>query len=267
MRLVIQESPDAVADWAAQYVRYRIQTFAPTADRPFVLGLPTGGTPIRMYSRLIELHHAGQLSFRHVVTFNMDEYVGLPKEHPQSYHSFMFRHLFDHIDIPRDQIHMLDGNADDVVEECRRYEAAIAAVGGIELFIGGVGEDGHLAFNEPGSSLESRTRLKTLTYSTQLANARFFDNDVAQVPKLALTVGVGTVMDAREVMILAQGFNKAIALHNAIEGGVNHMWTISALQLHPHGVIVCDEDATLELKVKTVKYFKELERDSPTLPL
>lgn len=265
MRLIIHDSPDAVADWAARYVKHRIETFAPTAERPFVLGLPTGGTPLKMYKKLIELYQSGAMSFSHVVTFNMDEYVGLPEEHPESYHSFMYRNLFDHIDIPRDHIHILDGNATDVDKECHEYEEKIKAFGGIELFIGGVGEDGHIAFNEPGSSLESRTRIKTLTYSTQLANARFFDNDVTKVPKHALTVGVGTIMDAREVMILAQGYNKAIALHQAIEGSVNHMWTISALQLHPCSIIVCDDDATLELKVKTVKYFTELERDSPTL--
>lgn len=265
MRLIICKSPEAVADWAARYVKQRIKAFAPTVDRPFVLGLPTGGTPLKMYQKLIEFCQVGCLSFQHVVTFNMDEYVGLPEDHPESYHAFMYRNLFDQIDIPREHIHILDGNAPDVEAECNRYEAAIKALGGIELFIGGVGEDGHVAFNEPGSSLESRTRLKTLTYSTQLANARFFNDDVTKVPKHALTVGVGTIMDAREVMILAQGYNKAIALHQAIEGSVNHMWTISALQLHPRSIIVCDDDATLELKVKTTKYFKELERDSPTL--
>jgi len=265
MRLIIRETPSEVADWAARYVKYRIKTFAPTADRPFVLGLPTGSTPLNMYKKLIEFHQAEQLSFQHVVTFNMDEYVGLPEDHPESYHSFMYRNLFNHINISPGNVHILNGNAPDVEAECEQYEAQIQSFGGIELFIGGVGEDGHVAFNEPGSSLESRTRIKTLTYSTQMANARFFNNDVTQVPKQALTVGVGTITDAREVMILAQGYNKAMALQQAIEGSVNHMWTVSALQLHPRSIMVCDEDATLELRVKTVKYFKELERDSPTL--
>ena len=262
MRLIIRETPSEVADWAARYVKYRIKTFAPTADRPFVLGLPTGSTPLNMYKKLIEFHQAEQLSFQHVVTFNMDEYVGLPEDHPESYHSFMYRNLFNHINISPGNVHILNGNAPDVEAECEQYEAQIQSFGGIELFIGGVGEDGHVAFNEPGSSLESRTRIKTLTYSTQMANARFFNNDVTQVPKQALTVGVGTITDAREVMILAQGYNKAMALQQAIEGSVNHMWTVSALQLHPRSIMVCDEDATLELRVKTVKYFKELERDS-----
>jgi glucosamine-6-phosphate deaminase len=264
MRLVICESADAVADWAARYVKYRLKAFAPTSDRPFVLGLPTGSTPLKMYRKLIEFYQAKQISFKHVVSFNMDEYVGLPKEHPQSYYSYMHQNFFNHIDIPQQHIHILDGNAVEAEAECQQYEDQIKAIGGVELFVGGVGEDGHVAFNEPGSSLESRTRLKTLTYSTIRANARFFDNDTTKVPKQALTVGVGTILDANEVMILAQGYSKAIALHHAIENGVNHMWTVSALQLHPKSIIVCDEDATLELKVKTVKYFKELEQDSPT---
>jgi glucosamine-6-phosphate deaminase len=263
MRLIICQNE--VATWSASYIKQRITEFAPTADRPFVLGLPTGGTPLKMYQKLVEFHRQGELSFKNVVTFNMDEYVGLPTDHPESYHTYMWRNLFDHIDIPKENVHILDGNTPDPDEECLRYEQAIASFGGIELFVGGVGDDGHIAFNEPGSSLESRTRIKTLTYSTRLANARFFDDQIENVPQHALTVGVGTIMDAREVMILVQGFKKANALCNAIEGGVNHMWTVSALQLHPHGIIVCDEDATLELKVKTVKYFKELEQVSPTL--
>lgn len=263
MRLIICENE--VATWSASYVKQRIQDFAPTVDRPFVLGLPTGSTPLGMYKKLIQFHQNDELSFRHVITFNMDEYVGLPEEHPESYHTYMHRNFFDHIDIPSQNIHILNGNAPDLDAECDRYEAIIKAFGGIELFVGGVGEDGHIAFNEPGSSLESRTRVTTLTYSTRLANARFFDDDTNKVPKLALTVGVGTIMDAREVMILVKGYNKALALAHAIEEGVNHMWTISALQLHPHGIVVCDEDATMELKVKTVKYFRQLEKDTPTL--
>ncbi|GAB4371342.1 MAG: glucosamine-6-phosphate deaminase [Elainellaceae cyanobacterium] len=263
MRLIICEQ--GVAEWSARYVKQRITEYAPTADNPFVLGLPTGGTPLGMYKKLIEFHQQGGLSFKHVVTFNMDEYVGLPEDHLESYHTYMWRNFFDHIDIPADQVHILDGNAADLEEECQKYEEKIKAFGGIELFVGGVGEDGHIAFNEPGSSLESRTRVKTLTYSTRLANSRFFGDDPDSVPKFALTVGVGTIMDAREVMILVKGYHKALALAQAIEGGVNHMWTVSALQLHPRGIVVCDEDATLELKVKTVKYFKQLEQGSPTL--
>jgi glucosamine-6-phosphate deaminase len=262
MRLIICEKE--IAPWAASYIKQRIEDFAPTIDRPFVLGLPTGSTPLKLYQKLIEFHQQG-LSFKHVVTFNMDEYVGLPEDHPQSYHTYMHQHFFDHIDISPENIHILNGNAPDLKAECQQYEDQIKAFGGIELFLGGVGEDGHIAFNEPGSSLQSRTRIQTLTYSTRLANARFFNNNLEKVPKLALTVGVGTIMDAREVMILVQGFHKSIALAHAIEAGVNHMWTISALQLHPHGVVVCDEDATMELKIKTVKYFKQLEQETPIL--
>ncbi|KAI9320086.1 hypothetical protein BX666DRAFT_1919137 [Dichotomocladium elegans] len=205
------------------------------------------------------MYKAGELSFEHVVTFNMDEYVGLPRDHPESYHSFMWTHLFRHVNIKPENVHILDGNAADLDEECKRFEAEIARVGGIELFLGGIGPDGHIAFNEPGSSLTSRTRVKTLAYETILANARFFDGDIAKVPKLALTVGVATVMDAREVCIIITGAHKSIALAKCIEEGVNHMWTVSAIQLHPKGLIVCDEDATLELHVKTVKYFKSIE--------
>ena len=170
----------------------------------------------------------------------------------------MFQNFFKHIDIDPSNVHILDGNAGDLTRECEEFEAAIKAAGGVELFIGGIGPDGHIAFNEPGSSLVSRTRLKTLAQETINANARFFDNDVSLVPAQALTVGVGTVMDAREVMILITGAHKALALHMAIEEGVNHMWTVSAFQMHPRAIFVCDEDATAELKVKTVKYFEGL---------
>ncbi len=266
MRLVIRESQGAVADLVAHYIQDRIQTYAPTEEDPFVLGLPTGGTPIALYKKLIELCQSGALSFKHVVTFNLDEYVGLPEGHPESYRACMYRNLFEHLDIPNENINILNGNAPDLEEECDRYEAMINSYGGIELLLGGVGADGHIAFNEPGSSLESRTRVKALTHSTKIANARFFENDLDKVPKQALTVGVGTILDAVEVLLLVQGVNKATALQHAIEEGVNHLWTVSALQLHPHSAIVCDEDATVELKVKTVRYFKDLERDSPIFP-
>lgn len=147
-------------------------------------------------------------------------------------------------------------------EECENYEKAIQEAGGIDLFMGGIGPDGHIAFNEPGSSLASRTRQKTLTTDTIIANCRFFDNNVDLVPKTALTVGVGTVMDAKQVMIMVNGHNKARALRHGVEEPVNHMWTISCLQMHPHAIIVCDEDATDELKHGTYKYFKDIEKDN-----
>lgn len=156
-------------------------------------------------------------------------------------------------------INILNGNAPDLEAECNAYEDKIRRVGGIDLFLGGIGPDGHIAFNEPGSSLTSRTRIKTLAYDTIIANSRFFDNDMSKVPRMALTVGVATVMDAREVVVIITGAHKALALQKCIEGGVNHMWTLSSLQMHPHLMLVVDEDATMELQVKTVKYFKSIE--------
>jgi glucosamine-6-phosphate deaminase len=260
MRIIIQPDYAAMSTWTAHYIASRINACAPTADTPFVLGLPTGSSPIGTYQTLVELNKAGKVSFQNVVTFNMDEYVGIPKDHPESYHSFMWKHLFSHIDIPEGNVNILDGNAPDLNAECQAYEDKIKRVGGIRLFLGGIGPDGHIAFNEPGSSLESRTRVKTLTYDTIIANSRFFDDDVTKVPKTALTVGVGTVHDAREVVIVVSGHAKAWALHMSVEGGVNHMWTLSSLQLHRKAMIVCDEEATEELRVGTVKYFKDIER-------
>ena len=260
MRLIIEKDYDALSKWAAEYVIKRINEFNPTPEHRFVLGLPTGSSPIGMYKELVKACKEGRVSFKNVVTFNMDEYCGLPESHPESYHSFMANNLFNHIDCPKENIHILNGNAENLDEECARYEEMIRQAGGIDLFLGGIGPDGHIAFNEPCSSLSSRTRIKTLTSDTIIANSRFFDNDVNKVPKNALTVGVGTVLDAREVLILVNGHNKARALQAAVEGPVTQMWTISALQLHQHGIIVCDEAATDELKVGTYKYFKDIER-------
>jgi len=251
-----------MSKWAANHIIERIRAFAPTEERPFVLGLPTGGTPLGTYAELIRRHKAGDVSFRHVITFNMDEYIGLPKEHEQSYYSFMWTNFFSHIDILPENAHILNGNAEDIEAECERYEAKIKEVGGIDLFMGGIGPDGHIAFNEPGSSLTSRTRVKSLTTDTIIANSRFFDNDLNKVPKTAVTVGVGTVMDAREVMILANGHNKARAIREAVEGPLSQRWTITCLQLHPHGIIVCDEEACDELTVGTYRYFKDIEKDN-----
>ncbi|MDA3871955.1 MAG: glucosamine-6-phosphate deaminase [Candidatus Marinimicrobia bacterium] len=262
MRILIHENYLSLSKWAAHYIAKKINDFDPTPEKPFVLGLPTGSSPIGTYNELVDLHKQGKISFKNVITFNMDEYVNIPETHPESYHYFMDKYFFSHIDIPRENINILDGNAKDLDKECQNFEDRIKKVGGINLFLGGIGPDGHVAFNEPGSSLKSRTRIKTLTHDTKIANARFFNNDYNKVPRTALTVGVGTVMDAEEVVILVSGYNKATALKNVVENGINHMWTVSALQLHPKSMIVCDDDSTVELMVGTVKYFKDIEKES-----
>jgi glucosamine-6-phosphate deaminase len=259
MRVIIEPNYEMVSKWAANYVARKIIDFAPTASRHFVLGLPTGSSPLGMYKELIKLNKAKMVSFKNVVTFNMDEYVGLDRDHPESYHSFMWKNFFSHIDIRGENVNILDGNAKDLAAECAAYEEKIKKAGGVHLFAGGIGPDGHIAFNEPGSSLSSRTRIKTLTKDTIIANSRFFGGDINKVPKTALTVGVGTVLDAQEVMIIVNGHGKARALRHAVEESINHLWTISALQTHPRGIIVCDDDSTDELKVGTVKYFKDIE--------
>lgn len=259
MRLIIQETHEVASRWAANYIARKIQLANPTESKPFILGLPTGSSPLLIYKELISLYKTGKVSFKNVVTFNMDEYVGIPQNHPQSYYTFMWDNLFSHIDIQEKNVNILNGNAPDLKAECENYEEKIKRLGGIDLFLGGIGADGHLAFNEPGSSLVSRTRDKELNYDTIVANSRFFDNDYNKVPKSALTVGIATVLDAMEVLIIVNGLSKARALRHAVEEGVNHMWTISALQLHPRGMIVCDEHATYELKVGTYRHFKSIE--------
>jgi glucosamine-6-phosphate deaminase len=259
MRIIIKKDQSEVGNWTASYIIDKIKKVKPTREKPFVLGLPTGSSPLPVYKELIKRHQAGKISFKNVITFNMDEYVGLEESHTESYHYFMFDNLFNHIDIPRGNINILNGNAKNLEKECADYEKKMQAVGGIDLFLGGIGPDGHIAFNEPGSSLTSRTRVKTLRYDTILANSRFFGGDITKVPKQALTVGVGTVMDAKEVIIIISGYNKARALKEVVEGGISHMWTASILQLHQKGIIVCDEPATSELHVETVRYFKDIE--------
>ena len=230
MRLIIEPNYEQLSKWAANYVAAKIKKANPTAEKPFVLGLPTGSSPLGMYKNLIELNKQGVISFQNIITFNMDEYVGLPKE--------------------------------DLEAECAAYEAKMKAAGGVDLFLGGIGPDGHIAFNEPGSSLSSRTRVKSLTTDTIIANSRFFDNDVNKVPKTSVTVGVATVLDAKEVLIMVNGHNKARAFQQAVEGAVNQMWTITALQMHPKGIIVADEAACADLKVGTYNYFKDIEKDN-----
>lgn len=262
MRVVIRKNYEDLSRWAANHVVEAIRSKRPSGSRPFVLGLPTGSSPLGMYRALAAAVKEGAVSFRNVVTFNMDEYVGLPADHPESYHAFMAKNFFGRVDCPPANVNILDGNAPDLDAECRRYEQKIADTGGIDLFVGGIGVDGHIAFNEPGSSLCSRTRVKTLTSDTRHANSRFFGGDTEAVPARALTVGVGTIMDAREVMILCNGHGKARALQAAVEGPLTQQWTVSALQNHQRGIIVCDEAATVELKVGTYRYFKDIEGDN-----
>ena len=259
MKLIIKNDYEAMCEWAANHIADAILKHK--EERPFVLGLPTGSSPLGVYRRLIEMNKAGKISFKNVVTFNMDEYVGLPREHSQSYWYFMHDNFFDHIDIPAENVNILDGMAADLEAECARYEEKIASYGGIDLFLGGSGVDGHIAFNEPFTSLTSRTGVRALTEDTLIVNSRFFGNDPDKVPKTALSVGVGTVCDSKQVLLIISGHNKARARRHCVEGGVDHAWTISALQLHPDGIVACDEAACGELKVNTYRYFKEIYKD------
>jgi len=258
MKVIIQKDYDNMCEWAANHIIAAINNHK--ENRPFVLGLPTGSSPLGVYKRLIAANKAGKVTFKNVVTFNMDEYVGLPRTHHESYWFFMHDNLFDHIDIPAENINILNGMTDDPKGECARYEAKIASYGGIDLFMGGIGVDGHLAFNEPFTSLTSRTGVRDLTTDTRIVNSRFFGNDPEKVPAQALSVGIGTVTDSKEVLVLISGHNKARALAATVEGNVSHKWTCSALQMHNGAIIACDEAACGELTVDTYKYFLDIER-------
>ena len=241
MRVVIQDNYDKMCKWAANYIAAKIKNHK--EERPFVLGLPTGSSPIGVYKELYKMNQAGELSFANVVTFNMDEYF--------------FNHL---VDMKPENINILNGMTDDPEGECARYEEKIASYGGIDLFMGGIGVDGHIAFNEPFTSLASRTGVRNLTTDTRIVNSRFFGNDPEAVPAQALSVGVGTVTDSKEVLILINGHNKARALAATVEGSVSHKWTCSALQMHNGAIIACDEAACGELTVDTYKYFLDIEK-------
>ena len=258
MKVIIKKDYKTITEWLAYYIIIKINQFEPTKDKKFVLGLPTGSSPLGIYKKLIQYYKEDKVSFKNVITFNMDEYVGLSRDNQQSYYYFMHHHFFNHIDILPENINMLDGCAQDLKEECSRYENKILEVGGIDLFLGGVGTDGHIAFNEPGSSLSSRTRIKTLCQETISCNSRFFNNN-NNVPQFALTVGLATIMDAKEVVIIISGIQKAHALKQCLEGNVNNTWTITLLQHHKNCIIGCDKAATKELKVKTLDYFNNLQ--------
>jgi glucosamine-6-phosphate deaminase len=260
MRLLIHRNYENICRWTADYIIQQINTFVPSKEKPFVLGLPTGSSPLGIYKKLIIACKEGKVSFSNVITFNMDEYIGLDENHPQSYKRFMKDNFFASVDIKSENINLLNGMTPDPEAECLAYENAIKAAGGIRLIMGGIGSNGHIAFNEPGSSLSSRTRLVTLNAETRASNARFFDGEPEKVPSKALTMGIGTVMDAREVLILASGLQKARALQAAVEEAVSHCCPLSCLQMHPNAIIVCDEEAAVELKYGSVRYFKDIEK-------
>ena len=245
MRLIVTKL--SVGLYSAAYIRRAIENFAPTQDKPFVLGLPTGSTVLDTYAILRTFVQERLLSFQHVITFNMDEYVGLPEDHPQSYHSYMRRNLFNTVHVPPEQIFIPNGNAPDLKTECEHYEQAIARVGGIRLLVGGIGRNGHIAFNEPGTPFNSRTHVAQLAPSTLEANARFFQNDVSRVPRQAVTVGIGTILDAQELLFIASGVKKAAALSHLITQAPTLDWPLTALKLHPRTTLLADLDACVLL--------------------
>lgn len=238
MEIIIQPTPEEATDIAARIIAKLLQG-KPDA----VLGLATGSTPLRLYQKLVAMG----LDWSRVTTFNLDEYVGLPRDHPQSYHSFMRDNLFEHVNISPENTHIPDGNAADIPAMCAAYEKAIRDAGGIDLQVLGIGGDGHIGFNEPSSSLASRTRIKTLTERTRGDNARFF-GDPAKVPMHVVTMGIGTIMEARTNLLLAFGENKAAAVAGAVEGPVTAENPASVLQFHPSVKVCLDEPAAAGLK-------------------
>jgi glucosamine-6-phosphate deaminase len=242
MEMIVQPTAEAASRIAARVVARQVST-KPNC----VLGLATGSTPLALYRELIRMHQEEGLSFRGVTTFNLDEYIGLAPDHPQSYHHFMYENLFQHLDIPDEQIHLPDGMTDDVPGFCASYEQRILDAGGIDLQILGIGTDGHVGFNEPTSSLASRTRIKTLTQRTLQDNTRFFDNPEDQ-PHHVITMGIGTIMDARQVLMLAFGENKAEAVAGMVEGPLTASLPASVLQMHPQTHVFVDDAAASGLQ-------------------
>ncbi len=241
MEVFIQPDAEESARLAARVVAGLVRR-KPEA----VLGLATGSTPLGMYREIIRLHQEEGLDLSRVTTFNLDEYVGLAPEHPSSYHSFMFKHFFDHVNIAHDHIHIPDGRVHDIPAHCADYEEGIRQAGGIDLQVLGIGTDGHIGFNEPSSSLSSRTRIKTLTPQTREDNAPFFPPG-SEVPHHVITMGIGTIMDSRECILLAFGRRKAHAMSQIVEGPVTAMAPGSALQLHPIVKVFMDDEASAEL--------------------
>ena len=257
MKVVIAHDYDELSRIAASTIAAEVRS-KPNA----VLGLATGSTPLGTYKELVRLHASEGLDFSDVTTFNLDEYYRLPPSHPQSYHRFMEENFFSKVNLRKENTYLPDGLTEDVNGFCLGYERLIRSKGGIDLQLLGIGRDGHLGFNEPGSSLGSRTRLKTLTEETVRDNARFF-SDAAEVPRLALTMGVGTILDARKLLLIASGESKAEAVRDSIEGPVTSQVTASALQLHPHVTCVIDEPASGLLKKKD--YYVYVEKIAETI--
>lgn len=247
MEVIIKNNYSEMSLYAAQIVANKIRTKPKT-----VLGLATGSTPLGLYNELIKLHKIEGLDFSNVISFNLDEYVGLSKDHPQSYQNFMDNKLFSKINIKQKNIHIPNGNSFKN-KEWDKYELLIKSYDGIDLQILGIGSTGHIAFNEPTSSLGSRTRIKTLTQKTVTDNARFFDN-IIDVPKFVITMGVGTIMEAKKILLLASGDSKAEPIAKAIEGPISSMCTASAIQMHPNTIVIIDEAAAKFLKEKD--YYK-----------
>lgn len=242
MEVIITKTADEASAFAAEIIERKLMS-KPTA----VLGLATGSTPLGLYKELVKRHREKGLDFSKVTTFNLDEYIGLSPSHPQSYRYFMEENLFKHINVPAGAIHVPYGHAESVLDFCAWYEDEIKRSGGIDIQILGIGGDGHIAFNEPGSSLGSRTRLKTLTEQTIRDNARFFSS-MDEVPRFAITMGVGTILEARQIILLAFGASKADIIAEAIEGPVTSQVTASALQLHPDVTVCLDQPAAAKLK-------------------
>ncbi|MGE5340519.1 MAG: glucosamine-6-phosphate deaminase [Candidatus Omnitrophota bacterium] len=241
MEVIILPDQETAGKAGAQIVAQLIRK-----KRDGVLGLATGNTPLPLYRELIRMHREENLDFEAVTTFNLDEYIGLEPSHPSSYHSFMWENLFKYINIPSHRIHIPDGLAPDIVSFCRQYEGAIHAAGGIDLQILGIGRDGHIGFNEPSSSLASRTRIKTLTRQTRKDNAPFFEGE-ENVPHHVITMGVGTIMESRICLMLAFGSKKAEAVAQMVEGPISASLPASILQMHERAVVLIDEDAASKL--------------------
>lgn len=249
MEVIIQPSYQQLAEIASEIV------WDALGQKPnLVLGLATGSTPIGLYEILVRMHKEDGLDFSGVTTFNLDEYVGIPCEHPQSYHTFMATHFFDHVNIPPQNRHIPQNTAENHETFCKTYEEAIVRAGGIDIQILGIGTDGHIGFNEASSSLASRTRIKTLSKSTLEANAMHFGGDINAVPEMAITMGIGTIMDAKQCLLLANGASKSAAIAEAVEGPITAMVPASILQMHPNTVVLIDEAAASGLK--EVEYYK-----------